>query len=583
VTAKRQDGAAVLLPDRQEAGHPPLRGAPEGERRPARPFAIAALALLGEVVLVAGAVAAFLALATHQLSLPGLYYDEAADAVPAMQIVLGQPVELSRGAGVELFGRVWPLMVMEYVGAVSTYAIVPAILWLGVTPEAVRAAPIAGGVLTLLLSWGFLRAAFGPAVAVIAVWLVAVHPSFVFWTRQGIHVSSLMTVCSVAATWLGVGWWRGGGGWRLVAAAFLLGLGISIKLLFLWYVVALVAVALLLRPPLLSRRPLLRWRDLPALVLALPAFLVGASLILLYNLQTRGTLEVLTQNAVTTSYGVDNRAFVSNLLTRLDAFAVYLRGEHFWYFGQQFLNPLYPTLFVTALAALALALVVDPEARARWRQAAFLVAMLVAIVLQSTVTVSGLGPTHFYLLYPLPQALIALAAVWLVRAGARYGRPGRVGSVAVAAVALAALIGLDLIVDRDYHAALARTGGVANYSDSIYDLTDYLVEWKGHNPVAMDWGIAKSVQYLSKGEVNPPELFGYTGMAPPPNWQDWLLSYIEDPWTLYVFHDEKFTVFPRWEHFAAAAAAHDRKIRPELYIQQRDERIIFVLFTLRPR
>jgi 4-amino-4-deoxy-L-arabinose transferase-like glycosyltransferase len=447
----------------------------------------------------------------------------------------------------------------------------------------VRAAPIAGGVLTLLLSWGFLRAAFGPAVAVIAVWLVAVHPSFVFWTRQGIHVSSLMTVCSVAATWLGVGWWRGGGGWRLVAAAFLLGLGISIKLLFLWYVVALVAVALLLRPPLLSRRPLLRWRDLPALVLALPAFLVGASLILLYNLQTRGTLEVLTQNAVTTSYGVDNRAFVSNLLTRLDAFVVYLRGEHFWYFGQQFLNPLYPTLFVTALAALALALVVDPEARARWRQAAFLVAMLVAIVLQSTVTVSGLGPTHFYLLYPLPQALIALAAVWLVRAGARYGRPGRVGSVAVAAVALAALIGLDLIVDRDYHAALARTGGVANYSDSIYDLTDYLVEWKGHNPVAMDWGIAKSVQYLSKGEVNPPELFGYTGMAPPPNWQDWLLSYIEDPWTLYVFHDEKFTVFPRWEQFAAAAAAHDRKIRPELYIQQRDERIIFVLFTLRPR
>lgn len=538
---------------------------------------------LGETAVVASAVATFLLLATHQLQLPGLYYDEAADAVPAMQIVLGQPVDLSRGAGVEAFGRVWPLMVMEYVGAVSTYAIVPMILWLGVTPEAVRAAPIAGGVLTLLLSWGLLRAAFGPLVALIGVWLVAIHPSFVFWTRQGIHVSSLMTVCSVAATWLGVGWWRGGGSWRLVPAAFLLGLGVSIKLLFVWYIAALVVTALLLRPPLLSRRPLVRWRDLPAMLVAVPAFLVGASMIILYNIQTQGTFDVLRQNALTTSYGVDNRAFVQNLLTRLDALFVYLRSEHFWYFGQQFLNPVYPTLFVAALGALGLALLLDPRARARWRQPAFLAVMITAIVVQSTVTVSGLGPTHFYLLYPLPQALIALAAVWLVRAGARFGRGAGLAAAAVVVGALGLLIAFDLLADRDYHAALARTGGVANYSDSIYDLTEYLVEWKGHNPVAMDWGIAKSVQYLSKGEVNPPELFGYTGATPPPNWQDWLLRYIEDPWTLYVFHDEKFTVFPRWEQFAAAAEAHDRKIRPELYIQQRDERIIFVLFTLRPR
>jgi hypothetical protein len=579
----------VLPPPSAAVGEQPpaARGDRAAARPPAprrRPTGAGRLLLfLGEAALIAGAVATFLLLATHQLHLPGLYYDEAADAVPAMQLVLGQPVELSRGAGVEAFGRVWPLMVMEYVGAVSTYAIVPMILWLGVTPEAVRAAPIAGGVLTLLLSWGMLRAAFGPVVAVIGVWLVAIHPSFVFWTRQGIHVSSLMTVCSVAATWLGVGWWRGGGSWRLVPAAFLLGLGVSIKLLFVWYLAALVVAALVLRPPVLSRRPLVRWRDLPALLVSVPAFLLGASLIILYNIQTQGTIDVLTQNALTTSYGVDNRAFGQNLLTRLDALFVYLRSEHFWYFGQQFLNPVYPTVFVAALGALGLGLLVDPRARARWRQAAFLVVMITAIVVQSTVTVSGLGPTHFYLLYPLPQALIALAGVWLVGAGARFGRAAGIAAVAVVVGALSLLVAFDLIADRDYHAALARTGGVANYSDSIYDLTDYLVEWKGHNPVAMDWGIAKSVQYLSRGEVNPPELFGYTGATPPPNWHDWLLQYIEDPWTLYVFHDEKFTVFPRWEQFAAAAAAHDRKIRPELYIQQRDERIIFVLFTLRPR
>ncbi|MCL6648773.1 MAG: glycosyltransferase family 39 protein, partial [Chloroflexi bacterium] len=181
--------------------------------------------LLAEIGAVTGAVVTFLLLATYQLTLPGLYYDEAADAVPAMQIVLGQPIELARGAGIELFGRTWPLMVMDYVGAVSTYALVPFILLLGVTPEAVRAMPIGFGALTLLLSYGFLRQAFGRAVALIALWLVVVHPSFVFWTRQGVHVSSLMTVPALGASWLLLGWWRGGGSWRLVPAAFLLGLG----------------------------------------------------------------------------------------------------------------------------------------------------------------------------------------------------------------------------------------------------------------------------------------------------------------------------------------------------------------------
>ena len=257
-----------------------------------------------EAVAVSGAIAVFLLLATHQLSLPGLYYDEAADAVPAMQIVLDQPIDLARGAGVEINGRTWPLMVMDYVGSLSTYAIVPAILLFGVTPEAVRAAPIAFGALTLLLSYGFLRQAFGVWIAIIAVWLVAVHPSFVFWTRQGIHVSSMMTVCSVSALWILVGWWRGGGSWRLIPAAFLLGLGVSIKLLFIWFPIALVITGFLLRPPLLSKRPLLRWSDLPALAIAIPAFVAGAGLIVLYNLQTQGTIKVLTENAVTTSYGV---------------------------------------------------------------------------------------------------------------------------------------------------------------------------------------------------------------------------------------------------------------------------------------
>ncbi len=123
---------------------------------------------------------------------------------------------------------------------------------------------------------------------------------------------------------------------------------------------------------------------------------------------------------------------------------------------------------------------------------------------------------------------------------------------------------------------------MGTHSESIYDLTEYLMEWKGHHPVAMDWGIAKPVQYLSKGTVNPPELFGYTGGVTPENYIDVLQPYVDDRWTLYIFHDSKFAVFNREPEFFEAAKLNGRKAHPDLYITQRDERIIFVLFTLRP-
>jgi hypothetical protein len=66
------------------------------------------------------AVGIFGVLCFHQYRLPGLYYDEAFDAVPAMQILNGDPVQLSRGVGIHLFGHAFPVMIGDYWGVVST-------------------------------------------------------------------------------------------------------------------------------------------------------------------------------------------------------------------------------------------------------------------------------------------------------------------------------------------------------------------------------------------------------------------------------------------------------------------------------
>ena len=81
---------------------------------------------LRETILNAAAVSlaclVFLAIALYQLTLPGLYADEAFDVIPAMQIVLGHSVELQRNVGLHLFGLSLPLMSSsDYQGVTSTY------------------------------------------------------------------------------------------------------------------------------------------------------------------------------------------------------------------------------------------------------------------------------------------------------------------------------------------------------------------------------------------------------------------------------------------------------------------------------
>ena len=60
------------------------------------------------------ALAVYLLVGTRDLTLPGLYSDEALDAVPAMEVTLGMPS--SAMANLRLSSLNLPLMVMPYIG-----------------------------------------------------------------------------------------------------------------------------------------------------------------------------------------------------------------------------------------------------------------------------------------------------------------------------------------------------------------------------------------------------------------------------------------------------------------------------------
>jgi hypothetical protein len=549
---------------------------------------------LGLQVWVLGALALFVGLTTYQLALPGLHYDEAFEAVPAMQLLLGQPVTSFRGNGLLIAGRLFPLMTQDYIGAINTYVALPFFWLLGVNLISLRLMAVAVGLITLCLVYRLARDLYGPAAAALAVLLLSANPTFVFWSRQGVFVTSITAAIGLAAALAWLRWWRTGAGRYAIAGAFFFGLGLYAKFLFLWLIAALTLAGLLLgwlsnsrslaprgrrgttgtpapvpqvqARPYTTRSRMASLLERRALVGCLVAFLLGAAPLILYNLQTGGTLRSVGGNLTTSYYGTNNLAFLPNLLERLNQFGAVLSGSHFWYLGGTYANPLSVSVFLAALAG-ALWLAVGParaeaRVRAEARRALLPFAVVGGTILASCATVSALWVTHFAILMPWPSlAVAAVADLALRRMNSGVGlfhrgaprdtarRVPRLGAILVVTVAGALWLG-DAITDVRYHQALAASGGLGAHSDAVEDLARWLTAGGRQSApvVAMDWGIAAPVTFLTRGAVTPVEAFGYAWETDA-DFAARLRRFVGDPASIYLWRAPDEIIFNRSADF----------------------------------
>jgi 4-amino-4-deoxy-L-arabinose transferase-like glycosyltransferase len=353
---------------------------------------------------------AFFFISIYQLDLPGLYNDEAFDVIPAMQVVLSHPVELQRGAGIDILGVTLPLMSSsDYQGITSTYLAIPFFAIGGVNVYSLRLMTVAVGLVAIVLAYFLARTWFGRPVARLTVLMLGVAPSWIFWSRLGVYVVNEVVPITTGALLAFTHWVRhrpvGTRNAPLYTGMFLLGLGLTTKLLFLWVIIAVVVCGAILygRRAFDSRRELLqhplRWLRIGALSVA--AFCLGALPFLLYNLMTRGTWLLIRgslSDLSTTSHGVDNTAYLRNLWSEADSLKVVLDGGYFWFQGlaaRTFTNPFTPAVF--ALSGLGLiALVLRPWGQATTRTGTLerlgWVASAVGVALAYTL-VFGLVPT----------------------------------------------------------------------------------------------------------------------------------------------------------------------------------------------
>lgn len=511
------------------------------------------------------------------LSLPGLYYDEAADAAPAMQLLLGHPVETVRGSGISILGRTFPVMAFDYVGPLHTYAAIPFFAMFGINPFALRLMTVAGGAATIVLTCYWAGDLAGNRSAGwMAGLLLAVHPSFVYYVRQGTHVSSLLALWMVAALWLLLRWRRGGGTGMLLAAAFVLGAGLSTKVLFAWVIVALITIGAARFAPALRRRIARRAgpsrRETAAAAMAAAAFILGCAPLLIYNIQTGGTFEALGRGALVSEHGIDNTRYLENLATRLESFRLLLDGGHFWFLGAVHGTVINPLALAAALMVLLLAAFRGINADRAKTAAAFLVGFMALVLLQSPFTLSDLYPTHLFILLPIVTAIIAIATQTL-----RHALSRAAGYAVITGVLLLALINLG--VNLQYRASLQRSGGLAGHSDAINRLASYLDQQGIAQPYAMDWGMKYNIEVLTQGQVKPVEVFGYA-RDPDSAFTPRIMAALDAPGATFLFHDAAHTAYPRFDAFSRLVQSSGRELKRRARFPQRDGTPLYLVYEV---
>jgi uncharacterized membrane protein len=502
--------------------------------------------------LILAPLALFLVLAGVDLDLPGLHYDEALEAgLPAVQLLNGQEITTLPGGVLHVAGLSLPLMVQNHIGAVQIYAALPFVLVGGPHASSLRAMTVAAGALTLVAVYLFVALVYGqPAALYASLWL-ATFASFVFWSRQGVFVTSLAPCFAMCALACCAYWWRTQRLWALALAGLCAGLAVYSKLNALWLLNGVCVWGALAggrRLPSLLRE---LWQRRLALLAGVIGFALGIWPFILYNLLSGGaTLQVIRANQTLTFLGANNADIVGNLKTRFAQAADVVRsGDHLWYLGGSFPNEI---ALASVIAALVILIAIGLRERGqRWRM--LLVPCLsLLVIVQSCYTVSALWPTHFAIAAPLPAMLFGIAAsrsrLWLQHGAGWAGRCGR----GLIGVVIAAVLVTQLVTSLSYLNSTVSSGGLSFHSTAIYGLNRFL-EHRTEHVVALDWGIAAPVEYLSGGHTQVEEFYGYEQIAPPSFGSALRERFGRDE--LYITHTAHREAFQRRDTFLAAVAS----------------------------
>jgi hypothetical protein len=507
---------------------------------------------------------AFLFFAAGQafVTLVGVEADEALFASPLL--------EPREAVYLRLFHHPWPVLLMSYLGTLKTLIYNPILHIFGNSLWALREPVLLAGAFTIALFFLVLRRACGDRAALIGCGLLASDSIYLITNCYDWGPVALQHLLLLSGTLLTLRFVETKRLLPLAAAFFLWGLMLWDKALSVWLLSSIGLAAVLLFPRflagLLTRR---------RVAIALLAFILGAFPLLRFNLKSHWS---------TFRGNFTHDAFFYRKLPAL-LYTLDGRGLFGWMMpfpNQPAPSPHAPDSLPAAISAnissvaghpthdwmlyaLGAAILLTPLARGReLRTILFCLVVLVGGWLQMAITAgAGAAVHHTILLWPLPQAIVAVALVAATRRLGRAGKP-------LAAVVAAALVLSNALVLNEYYAVLFRSGPLLAWSRAVLPLSDYLKTTPAQYVYSADWGIQEPLRLLNFGKLPLRSLID--PIVKPvfdADDQKHLIDALDQPGPVYILHTQEAEQFPgvreRLLHFAA-----DHGYRREILAQISD-------------
>ncbi len=438
-----------------------------------------------------------------------------------------------------------PLMILSYLGTLKSWIYKPIYGLFGIGVRSTRLPAVLLGAASIWLFYRLLDRIAGRRAALIGCGLLATDAVYLLTSTFDWGPVALQHVLVLGGALLLVRFWQQGDKLALAGGFFVFGLALWDKALAIWILSGMGVATLVTLPKQIAR--VMAWRHVG---IAGVSLFIGALPLILYNIHTRGGTFHGTAVADTAGAPAKVRALADTI--RGSGLFGYLIPED-WQTPQ----PRAPRGWVeqaSAKLALAtreprqslqlygflLAVLLIPLARgAELRALIFLLVTFAVAWVQMALTAhAGNAMHHTVLLWPLPQAIMAVAFALASR------RLGAAGIPAVAAVTVI-LMASGLLLINTYFARMVRNGGAISWTDAIFPLSEYMNKVRAAEVYSVDWGFLDSLRLLSDGKLpvrvgeDPTQKTELTGDD-----RLRLLDMVSDPDHVFITHEKPFEFYP---------------------------------------
>lgn len=419
-------------------------------------------------------------------------------------------------------------MLMSYLGCLKTLLYAPILHLFGSSVYAVREPALLIGAASIWVFYLLLRSVAGQRAGLIGCWLLAADSLYLLTTCYDWGPVALQHLLILGGAYAIHRFYQTRSSFALAFGFFLFGLALWDKALALWTLSGLAVAALAIYP-----RQFFGAVGRRAILLSSAALVIGALPLISYNLEQ--PLATIRENTVfDTHYLLPKLSYLAKtarggvLLGFLNSEDNATPAPHApdgWMesasagISSAFDRPSSSLLLASFFAAIAVAPLGGwPTVRAI---GFFVIAMAVAWLQMAGIP--GASVHHVILLWPWPQAVIAVS---FAAASLRWKRWG----AAAAAVATGLVAVSWLLVTNECHARIVRNGGANQWTAAIFPLARAVRNSGADYVFCTDWGILNPLTLLTK---NRPALRDGIGIVEN---EAALNTAVTDPHAIFVGH-----------------------------------------------